>query len=213
MIIKKLKLMMALRRFQKEWRKRNSHNRTVALNVFHADTVTVGNHTYGGLQVFHHNYYPNEKLSIGHFCSMATGVRFFLAGIHKMKRPTTYPFMRYFLGEGRGKDGYSKGPITIGDDVWLGADATILSGVTIGQGAVIGGSAVVAKDVPPYAIAVGNPARVVKYRFDPERIELLLKIDYSKVTVDIIKNNRDFFEDESFSVERLNSFVTMLESK
>lgn len=213
MIFTKLRLMISLYRFQKKWRQLNKHNQITAQNVFHLERVSVGNHTCGVLCVMHHNYYPNEKLTIGHFCSIATGVKFNLAGNHKLLRPTTYAIMRFFMGEGRGKDGYSKGPITIGDDVWIGADSKIFSGVTIGQGAVIGGSSVVAKDIPPYAIAVGNPVRVVKYRFDAERIELLKQIDYSKVTPEIVRANSDFFTDEAFSVERLKAFVHMLESK
>lgn len=213
MIGTKLRLLISLYRFQKKWRKLNPHNRTNAVNVFHADKVSVGNHSYGGLQVIHNNYYANEKLTIGHFCSIAIGSRFFLAGTHLMKRPTTYPIRRYFFGEGRGKDGCSKGPITIGSDVWIGADACILSGVTIGQGAVIGAGAIVAKDIPPYAIAVGNPVQVVKFRFDPERIDALTRIDYSKVTAAIIRENRDFFTDESFSTQRVLDFARMLESR
>ena len=79
----------------------------------------------------------------------------------------------------------SKGDITI-DDVWIGFRATILSGVHIGQGAVVAAGAVVTKDVPPYAIIGGVPAKIIKYRFSPEVIEQLLKLDYSKLTDDMI---------------------------
>ena len=81
----------------------------------------------------------------------------------------------------------SKGDIIIKDDVWIGTNAIILSGVTIGQGAIIAAGAVVTKDVPPYAIAGGNPAQIIKYRFEPEIIEKLKKFDYSKLTEEKIQ--------------------------
>ena len=92
-----------------------------------------------------------------------------------------------------------KGPIIVGDDVWIGLNSIILSGVTIGQGAVIGARSVVAKDVPPYAVYVGN--KVVKYRFNDDIIQKLLKFDYSKLTDEDIKENRELLNkeiDESF---------------
>lgn len=209
-MIKRLKQILALRKFQKKWRTLNPHNRTTAQNVFTAERVTVGNYSYGGLTIIHNNYYPNEGLQIGHFCSIAVGVRFYLAGMHKIYRPTTYPIMRYFYKEGRGKDGCSKGPIVIGDDVWIGANATILSGITVGQGAVIGGASVVASSVPPYAIVAGNPARIIKYRFDPEKIELLKQIDFAKITDHVIKENRQFFLNENLSIEDIKRFLARI---
>ena len=85
----------------------------------------------------------------------------------------------------------SKGDIIVDDDVWIGYGATILSGVHIGQGAVIAAGAVVTKDVPPYAIVGGVPAKVIKYRFSPEIIQQLMKLDYSKLTEDMIRERID----------------------
>lgn len=82
----------------------------------------------------------------------------------------------------------------IKDDVWIGAQATIMSGVTIGQGAVIGAKALVTKDVPPYAIVGGVPAKVIKYRFEKEIIDELLKIDFSKFDYKVIKEHITLFE-------------------
>lgn len=82
----------------------------------------------------------------------------------------------------------------IKDDVWIGAQATIMSGVTIGQGAVIGAKALVTKDVPPYAIVGGVPAKVIKYRFEKEIIDELLKIDFSKLDYKVIKEHITLFE-------------------
>ena len=88
----------------------------------------------------------------------------------------------------------SKGAIIVDDDVWIGYGATIMSGVHIGQGAVVAAGAVVTKDVPPYAIVGGVPAKVIKYRIEPEMIEELLKIDYGKLTKeDIAKHIDDLY--------------------
>ena len=82
-----------------------------------------------------------------------------------------------------------KGDINVGNDVWIGATSTIMSGITIGDGAIIGAGAIITKDVPPYAIVVGNPGKVVKYRFTEEQIELLLKISWWNWDEDKIKDN------------------------
>jgi hypothetical protein len=105
-------------------------------------------------------------------------VRVFLGGEHRYDWVSTYPFRIRFELEGAYEDGLpaSKGDVTIGNDVWIGAHATILSGVTIGDGAVVGAGAVVAKDVPPFGIVVGNPARLLRYRFSDEQRAALLRI-------------------------------------
>lgn len=116
-------------------------------------------------------------LSIGNYCSIADGVTIFLGGEHRTDWVTTYPFSALWDGA-RHIAGHpaTKGNVTIGSDVWLGQSSVVLSGVTIGHGAVIAAYAVVTKDVPPYAIAAGNPARIIKYRFRSEEIESLLRI-------------------------------------
>ncbi|MBR3191286.1 MAG: CatB-related O-acetyltransferase [Bosea sp.] len=102
-----------------------------------------------------------------------------LGGNHRTEWATTYPFpaLPGLWPEAVGLDGshVSRGDTVIGHDVWLGSQALILSGVTIGHGAVVAARAVVAKDVPPYAIVAGNPARVVRYRMSEERIAALLR--------------------------------------
>ena len=118
-------------------------------------------------------------LQIGAFCSIADDVLILLGGEHRIDWVTTYPFS-YFWPAGKNIKGFpmSKGDVIIGNDVWIGTEAIILSGVNIGDGAVIGARAVVTKDVPPYAIVVGNPARVVQYRFDEATIQRLLEIKW-----------------------------------
>ena len=100
-----------------------------------------------------------------------------MSGEHSITGIMTYPLIDDVKINSR-----SKGDIIVADDVWIGYGATIMSGVHIGQGAVVAADAVVTKDVPPYAIVGGVPAKVIKYRFEPEMIEELLKVDYSKLT-------------------------------
>ncbi|MGN9105593.1 DapH/DapD/GlmU-related protein [Oliverpabstia intestinalis] len=88
-------------------------------------------------------------------------------------------------------ESFAKGDIRVDDDVWIGYGASIMSGVHIGQGAVVAAGAVVTKDVPPYAIVGGVPAKVIKYRFEPEMIEELLKVDYSELTKEDIEKHID----------------------
>jgi acetyltransferase-like isoleucine patch superfamily enzyme len=164
----------------------------------------VGNYTYGGLYV-RDFYYENERLEIGHFCSIASGVKFFLAGNHFVERPTTFPVKGFITGQ-RGGDGYSKGPIIVGSDVWFGYDAWIFSGLTIGQGAVIGARSLIVKDVPPYAIVGGNPARIIRYRFPEEIINELLKIDYSMLTKEYCLKYMDVLT-RPLDVSRLRDLV------
>lgn len=90
--------------------------------------------------------------------------------------------------------GKEKGKVVIGNGVWIGDSVTILPGVTVGDGAVIGAASVVTRPIPAYAIAVGNPARVVKYRFSPEVVELLVGVDWWNWGVDKIQRNREIFE-------------------
>jgi acetyltransferase-like isoleucine patch superfamily enzyme len=140
--------------------------------------MEVGKWTYGNPIIV---FGQEKSVKIGNFCSIAPGVQIMIAGDHRVDWVTTFPFMAFdergwpeaknYLGHPT-----SKGKVTIGNDVWIGLNALILSGVTIGDGAVIGAHAVVTKDVPPYAIAAGNPAKVVKYRFDPITIDKLLAI-------------------------------------
>ncbi|XZG71928.1 rhamnan synthesis F family protein [Chitinibacteraceae bacterium HSL-7] len=127
--------------------------------------------------------HADEQLSIGHFVSIAEDVRFVLGGEHDYDVLSTFPFRAKYLGIEEAK---TKGPIIVEDDVWIGYGSTILSGVTIGQGAVVAAGSVVTKNVPPYSVVGGNPAKVIKYRFEPEVIAKLLKFDYSRLRNDRI---------------------------
>jgi len=141
----------------------------------------IGRGTYciGEPQVVVYNWGEGAVLHIGAFCSIAVGVKIYLGGEHRIDWVTTYPFSILWQA-GKHIKGHpkTKGDIYIGNDVWIGVDAIIMSGVNIGDGAVIGARTVVTNDVPPYSVAVGNPARVVKKRFNDETIGRLLKINW-----------------------------------
>lgn len=144
----------------------------------------LGNYTYSGGQVNVSRFCKDDsKISIGHCCSIAGDVNFLLGGGHNYKTISSFPFKAILAGEG---EALSKGDIVVDDDVWIGYRATILSGVHIGQGAVVAAGAVVTKDVPPYAIVGGVPAKVIKYRFSSEVIEQLMQLDYGQLTDELI---------------------------
>lgn len=144
----------------------------------------IGDYTYGTPTVLTYSFLPGQgRLRIGKFCSIAAGVTIHLGGNHRTDLFTTFPFRAFpdAFPKATGLnpadvDPTSKGDVVIGNDVWVGYGATILSGVTIGDGAVIAANAVVARDVEPYAVVAGNPARAVKKRFDEDTIRRLLEI-------------------------------------
>lgn len=173
---------------RKKWRKLNKHNGTRMLRTSANAVVKVGNHTYGNLYVHISN--TEKKLTIGNYCSIAENVCFVLNSDHPLHSISTFPFKTVVLGFSN-NEAVSKGDIIVDDDVWIGYGATIMSGVHIGQGAVVAAGAVVTKDVPPYAIVGGVPAKVIKYRFEPEMIEELLKIDYAKLSKEDIEKHID----------------------
>lgn len=174
--------------FTSIWRENNTHNSTYPSRVCEMSIVTVGNYTYGNIDMIAAT--NKQKLSIGNFCSVGEDVRFILSAEHYTNHISTYPF-KVMCIKSEQAEATSKGDIIVEDDVWIGQRATILSGVHIGQGAVIAAGAVVTKDVPPYAIAGGVPAKVIKYRFSPEIIEKLMQIDYSKLDKATVEKNID----------------------
>ena len=172
--------------FRKKYRRLNRHNLTQIMNFCDLSKVIVGKKTYGELHVT--DFSPADtKLYIGSYCSIAPNVRFLLGGEHQIKSISTYPFKVLSFGEAR--EAGSKGDIVVKDDVWIGDGAIICSGVTIGQGAVVAAGAVVTKNVEPYAIVGGNPARLIKWRFGENCREELCKIDIVKLFDSFTKDN------------------------
>lgn len=178
--------------------------------------VTVGRHTYGiKKRTVFSELSPNQPpVSIGSFCSIASGVVILANADHPIHLPSIYPFRSNLFAKGKkpGKtspnlDVVTKGPVEIGHDVWIGTNAIVLSGVSIGTGAVIGAGAVVTKAIPPYAIAVGNPARVVRYRFEPEIIERLLHSEWWLLSDETIQEMEPYFYSED-----INQFLDKIKS-
>jgi acetyltransferase-like isoleucine patch superfamily enzyme len=135
----------------------------------------IGAYTYGKPEV---RFWQDGTLKIGKFCSISSKVTILLDGNHDMEKVTTYPLSHGFLGiaHDRPVNYPCKRHVVIGNDVWIAYGATILPGVTVGDGAVIGAMAVVTKDVEPYAIIGGNPAALIRKRFDDATITKLLEL-------------------------------------
>lgn len=183
--------------------------RTVYLkNIIKNPHIIVGDYTYYDdpedvhnfeRNVLYHFDFMGDKLIIGKFCQLATGVRFIMNGSnHAMGGLSTYPF-KVFGGDWTSKDPMhviSKGDTVVGHDVWIGNGATIMQGIKIGDGAIIGTNSLITKDVEPYTIVGGNPAKEIRKRFDEATIDFLLKLkwwdwDVKKITehLELITNS------------------------
>jgi acetyltransferase-like isoleucine patch superfamily enzyme len=154
-----------------------SSSKIIYTKDFIGDRYVIGDYTYGKPRVV--SWGEGTSFRIGKYCSISTHVIIFLGSEHRTDWVSTYPFP-YLWKEASSINGhpFSKGDVIIGNDVYIGYHVTILSGVTIGDGAAIGAGSVVTKDVPPYAIVAGNPARIVRYRFDEKIIQKLLQIKW-----------------------------------
>lgn len=181
-----------------------NYDKLVFLKPFvKATNIIVGDYTYfddrrNGPEKFEeynvlYNYdFSKVKLIIGKFCAIAAETRFIMTGDHKLDAISTFPFPIFQHGWESAFNVFDlpvKGDIRVGNDVWLGYDSLIKGGVTIGDGAIIATRAVVVKDVPAYSIVAGNPAKVVKMRFDEKTIERLLLIAWWDWDIDKINRN------------------------
>ena len=157
--------------------------------------IIVGDFTYIAdsdfeSHVSHHYDWNGDKLVIGKFCQIAAGVEFVMNGAnHQMDAITTFPFYTlegWDMEPPEKADLPLKGDTVIGNDVWIGQNAVILPGVHIGDGAIIGANSVVGSDINPYTIVVGNPARLLRKRFDDEMIALLQQFQWWNKSIDEI---------------------------
>jgi virginiamycin A acetyltransferase len=165
------------------WRHFNQHNNTSIANstsemIFPLEKVSVGRFTYGPLCV-HSFGNKDESLKIGSFCSISNGVKFILGGNHSINAFSTFAFKFFFNNESG--EAWTKGPIIVEDDVWIGTDAIILSGITLGKGTIVAAGSVVTKSTLPYSIVGGNPAKLIKMRFDKSLIKVLIDLDFTNI--------------------------------
>lgn len=186
---------------------RTGDTQTIYLkNVVENPNITVGEYTiyndfvndpteFGRNNVLYHYPINHDKLIIGKFCSIACGAKFlFNSANHTLSSLSTYPFPLFFeawdLEKRDVTDAWDdKGDIVVGNDVWIGYEAVILAGVTIGDGAIVGARAVVTKDVPPYTIVGGIPAKPIRKRFSNETIHALLKMQWWNWPEEKIRKN------------------------
>lgn len=180
-------------------RKRPPNSRFVLYtrDVLRHKRFEIGEYTYGIPRVL--AVFPNQqqKLKIGKFCSIADGVRIWLAGKHRMDLVSTYPFWSFpeewpkaiNIKITERIDSPILGDVIIGNDVWIGAEAMILPETRIGDGAVVGARSVFTRDVEPYSIVAGNPARLIRKRFDEQTIQRLLATKWWDWPTDKIRQN------------------------
>ncbi|MFA9190666.1 CatB-related O-acetyltransferase [Flavobacterium sp. FZUC8N2.13] len=180
-------------------------------NIIKNPNIIVGDYTYYDdfenienfeKNVKYHFDFIGDKLIIGKFCMIASDVKFIMNGAyHLTDALTTYPFAIFGNGWENAMDGKNypkKGDINIGNDVWIGYNATIMAGVTIGDGAIIATNATVVKDVAPYTIVGGNPALEIKKRFSEETIQKLLEIKWWNWEIEKITKNLKHLTDNDF---------------
>lgn len=172
-------------------------------NTVTSPNIVIGDYTYyddpddpEGFErnVLYHFPFVGDRLVIGRFCAIARGVKFVMNGAnHKMSGISTYPFQ--IFGNGWEKvmpepgDLPFKGDTVVGNDVWIGYEALVMPGVKIGDGAIVSTRSVVVSDVPPYAIVGGNPAKLIRPRFDPGTVARLLALAWWNWPIDIITRN------------------------
>lgn len=186
---------------------RTGDTQTIYLkNVITNPNITIGDYTmyndfvndprdFQKNNVLYHYPINHDRLVIGKFCSIACGAKFiFTSANHTLKSLSTYPFPLFFEEWGLDKANVAdswdnKGDIVIGNDVWIGYEAVIMSGVTIGDGAIIGTRAVVTKDIPPYTIVGGVPAKPIRKRFADDIVASLLEIKWWEWETEKIKRN------------------------
>jgi virginiamycin A acetyltransferase len=171
-------------------------------NIIKNPNIIVGDYTYYDdfenvnnfeKNVKYHFDFTGDKLIIGKFCMIASGVKFIMNGAnHLTKSISTYPFAIFGQGWEKAMEGKTypnKGDIIIGNDVWIGHNATIMGGVRIGDGAIIATNSTVVKDVEPYSIVGGNPAKEIKKRFPDNTIVKLLKLKWWDWSIEKITEN------------------------
>lgn len=198
-LLGELRRQLLLNKVKRNWRAINRHNDTSISKKFDFKYVSVGKETYGEINplISSEGYY----LKIGNYVSIAPDVTFILSVEHYTNHISTFPFQVKIL-KNKTYEAFGKGDIVVEDDVWIGYGATILSGVHIGQGAIVAAGAIVTKDVPPYAIVGGSPAKILKYRFEENIRNKLDKINYNEVSKkDIVSHIDDLYREVNYNTD------------
>lgn len=180
-------------------------------NLIKSPNIIVGDYSYYDDPIDPENFernvlynYGSDRLIIGKFCAIATGVKFIMNGAnHKIDGISSYPFPIFGGGWQKEMDKLmnlpTKGDIVIGNDVWLGYEATIMPGVNIGDGVVVAAKSVVVKDIPPYTVVGGNPAIALKQRFSNAEIAQLLQLKWWDWDIDKISRNIHLIMEEDIN--------------
>ncbi len=155
--------------------------------------VQIGSKTYGYDSKTFLLFKQEDRVEVGSYCSIGAEVRILASGEHFHNRVTSYPMKQRLKGSIEEIDTKSRGPVKIGNDVWIGHGAIIMSGVVVGDGAVVASGALVNKPVPPYSIVAGVPAKVINYRFNQKQIDALLKIQWWNWSEELILKEIDSF--------------------
>ena len=185
-------------------------------NIIKNPQIIVGDYTYYDDLDDVYNFEKNvlylfdfigDKLIIGKFCQIATSVRFIMNGAnHAMDGISTYPFKIFGKSwQEAPLNAVTKGDTVIGNDVWIGNGVTFMPGVEVGDGAIIGSSSLVTKNIPPYSIVGGNPAQLIRKRFDDDTIHFLINLKWWDWDIDMIAENLDALTNAN--VEILKKFV------
>lgn len=198
-----IKTAIKLKIQNRKFKKINSECTAILTELTNVEKIHVDKGTYGDIRAISYSKY-DCNLFIGKYCSIAKNTTFLLGGEHNYKTLSSFPFKKIYSNT---DEAFSKGDIIVDDDVWIGYGATILSGVHIGQGAIIGACSVITKDVPPYAIVGGNPAKIIKYRFSNEIIEKLMKIDFNKINVNNKENLNLLYKE--ITVKNIDKIVSL----
>ena len=213
-LLKKIKQIFSKSAKQKFYAAR-SHKEDVLVKIDGVD-VKVGKFTFGvgNINLAHHAGSP--RLEIGRFCSIAGNVKIFTGAYHRTDWISTYPFghIHEEIFGAEKSEGYphSKGGVTIGNDVWIGNSATIMSGVIVNNGAVIAANSHVIKNVEPYEVVGGNPARHIKFRFKDEIIKELLELKWWDLSNSDIKKISHLLTNQAI-LQNLEKIKRILDKK
>jgi virginiamycin A acetyltransferase len=193
-----------------KWRKINSHNFTEQKNSFPIELVKVGSYSYGFIDVVNFNPANTRlQIQIGNFVTIAPEVKFLINENHQTKSFTSYPIKSKLFNLQNDEDAFSKGPIIIEDEVWIGYGVIILSGVKIGKGAIVAAGSIVSNNIEPYSIYGGIPAKKIKNRFSDDVINKLINVDLAKISINDIGSNLELFYSDISDPSVLNKLLTL----